>query len=87
MVKISQRMRDLIKDDIVSALYGAPQALFANEIALEIRRDKEFVKQLLLELKGLNLVDEVTKSGKGIDYKERIRWRLKPSVLAAFDKG
>ena len=85
MVKLSDKMISLIKDDIVSVLYNSPQALFATEIAVEVRRDKEFVKKLLLELKQMGLVELIRKNHKGINYKERKRWRLKPSIVKAYE--
>jgi predicted transcriptional regulator len=85
MVKLSNKMLDLIKDDIVSTLYNSHESMFATEIAFEIRRDKEFVKKLLLELKKLGLVDEIKKNRKGYEYKERRRWRLKPHVISAYE--
>ncbi len=85
MVKLSEKMIGLIKDDIVSVLYNSPRALFANEIAWEVRRDKEFVKKMLLELKGLGLVEEIKKNFKGMEYKKRSRWRLKPNVVDAYE--
>lgn len=85
MVKLSEKMVGLIKDDVVSVLYNSPRALFATEVAFEVRRDKEFVKKLLLELKELGLVEEIKKNLKGNEYKERRRWRLRPNVVDAYE--
>ncbi|MBU2589191.1 MAG: hypothetical protein KKF52_00400 [Nanoarchaeota archaeon] len=85
MVQLSEKIISLIKDDVVSILYNSPKALFANEVALEVRRDKEFVKKLLLELKELGLVEEIKKNSHGIEYKERRRWRLRPNVVDAYE--
>jgi len=85
MVRLSDKIIGLIKDDVVSILYNSHQALFANEIALEVRRDKEFVKKLLLELKELGLVEEIKKNSRGHEYKKRRRWRLRPNVVDAYE--
>lgn len=85
MVALSKKTTELIKDDIVSVLYNSPRAMFANEIARELRRDNEFVMGLLLELKKMGLVEEIMKSNRGVEYKERIRWRLRPKVIEAYE--
>ena len=58
--------------------------MYANQVALSMGRDKEFVKRMLLELEEMAVVVRFDKSKKGKAYKERCRWRLKPDVEKAF---
>jgi predicted HTH transcriptional regulator len=88
MVKLSERIVKLLKDDVVSILYeNAPVSLFTNEIAMELRRDNEFTKKLLEELKVKGLVEEVRKSNKGKEYIKRTKWRIPPKVMSAFENN
>jgi len=86
MVALSKNTTGLIKDDIVSILYDSPRAMFANEIATELRRDKEFIKRLLLELKEKAIVEEINKGMSGREYKERKRWKIREAVRKAFEE-
>ncbi len=87
MVKLSDKTVSRIKDAIVSVLYESPRALFANEIATEIARDKEFIKKLLVELKHQGVVEDIKKGLNGNNYEVRIRWRIRPEVRNAFEKN
>ncbi len=88
MVKLSQKTTQLLKDDIISILYENPLAArFTNEIALELRRDNEFTKKILLELKKEGFVEEVKKNSKGYQYLARIKWRIPPKVLKAYESN
>jgi predicted transcriptional regulator len=55
--------------------------MYTNEIAVELRRDKEFVKSLLLEMHKEGYVEEVSKNKKGHSYQTRKRWRIPKQVL------
>lgn len=82
MVVLSKKTRKLLRDDILSILYDKPlEARYTNEIALELRRDKEFVKNLLLEMKKEGYVEEVSKNKKGYSYQTRKRWRIPKQIL------
>jgi len=85
MVKLSKKTTGLLRDDIISVLYSnSLRPLFTNEIATELRRDNEFVKKLLLDLKKEGLVELVQKNNKGQNYLTHQKWRIPPKVLAAY---
>ncbi len=82
MVKLSPKTLSLLKDDIISILYeNNLKPLLTKEIASELRRDKEFTKTLLNELKQQGILSEVKKNNKGKDYIKRIRWVIKPELI------
>lgn len=88
MVKLSQKTTKLLKDDIISILYESPlTARFTNEIALELRRDNEFTKKLLLDLKKDGFVEESKKNSKGYQYLARTKWRIPPKILKAYESN
>lgn len=84
MTRLSETTQKRLKDDIVSALYHSKRSMFSNQIAKEICRDKELVKRLLAELEAMKVVEKVMKNKRGVSYKERNRWRLRPEVDKAF---
>ena len=87
MVKLSKKTVDLLKDDVVSILYeNSLKPLFTNEIAVLLRRDKGFVKMLLLELKELGVVENVGMNKRKKSYLLRQRWMIMPSVLKRFEE-
>ena len=72
MVKLSSKTLSLLKDDIISILYeNQLKPLLTKEIALELRRDKEFTKALLKELKQQGILSEIKKNNKGKEYIKR----------------
>lgn len=80
-MKISDQKKEKISEQIISFLYNvSPQSLFTSHIALELARDEEFIKSLLLGLKKKNLVVEIKKNPKGIPYIRRSRWKLTNNV-------
>ena len=82
MVKLSNKTITLLKDDIISILYESQlKPLLTKEIALELRRDKEFTKYLLKELKQQGILVEIKKNNKGKDYIKRSRWIIKPNLI------
>jgi len=84
MTRLSEKTKKYVKDEIVSVLFNSMTALYANQVAANMGRDKEFVKQMILELEEMGVVIRYDKSKKGKAYKERCRWRLKPDVEKAF---
>ena len=84
MTRLSEKTKKYVKDEIVSVLFNSMTALYANQVAANMGRDKEFVKQMILELEELGVVIRYDKSKKGKAYKERCRWRMKPEVEKAF---
>ena len=82
MVKLSPKTLNLLKDDIISILYeNQLKPLLTKEVANELRRDKEFTKTLLNELKQQDILAEVKKNNKGKNYIKRIRWIIKPELI------
>jgi hypothetical protein len=60
MSKISNNTINLLKDDIISILFeNQLKPLLTIEISKELRRDKEFTKKLLLELKNKGILNEI----------------------------
>jgi len=86
-MKISKEKRNKILEQILAYLYSInPKPAFAAHIAREIARDEEFIKSLLIELKKKELVIEIKKNSKGIDYVRRSRWRLSDKTYEVYKK-
>ena len=87
MSKISFNTINLLKDDIISILYeNNLKPLLTIEIAKELRRDKEFTKKLLLELKEKGILNEIKKNNKGKDYIKRSKWLIKPDIINTYNE-
>ena len=84
-MKISKEKQQKISEQILAQLYLANlRPLFTSHIAREIARDEEFIKKLLLELKSKGLVVEVKKNPKGVEYTQRLRWKLSDPAYEAY---
>jgi len=84
-MRISETKKEKISEQILALLYSvSPKFLFTSQIALEIARDEEFTKKLLAELKNKNLVVEIKKNPKGIDYVRRSRWKLSDKTYKTY---
>ena len=84
-MKISEEKKEKISEQILALLYSvSPRLLFTSYIAKELARDEEFIKRLLLELKGKNLVIKVTKNPKGVPYLKRLRWKISDVAYQAY---
>jgi len=84
-MKISKEKREKILEQILSYLFiTSPQSKFTSNIAKEIARDEEFIKNLLLDLKHRKLVQEIRKNPQGADYKRRSRWNLTDRAYRAY---
>lgn len=80
-MRLSKSKKDRIIEQILSFLYHKfPSLPYTAEIARDIARDEEFVKDLLMELKEKGLVIEIKKNNKGVDFSRRIKWRLSNKV-------
>jgi len=84
-MRLSKEKREKISEQILGLLYHQfPKQLFTAEIAREIARDEEFVKNLLFELKTKELVSPIRKNTKGILFSRRIKWRLSNKAYDAY---
>jgi len=84
-MKISDKKKEKISEQILSYLYSInPKSIFTSQIAEEIARDEEFVKNLLLNLRKRNLIVEIKKNPKGIIYVRRSRWKLSDAAYSAY---
>ena len=85
MVKLSLKILNLLKDDIISILYeNNLNPLLTIEISNELRRDKEFTRRLLNELKEQGIITEIKKNNKGKNYIKRSKWAINKEVLNKF---
>jgi predicted transcriptional regulator with HTH domain len=81
MPRISQVKKERIQEQILQFLYQIfPKQIFTSDIAVEIARDEEFIKTLLLDLEKKELIIRVNKNSDGINYLRRQRWRLSNKV-------
>ena len=79
--------KDKISEQILHYLFTVtPESVFTSDIAKELARDEEFIKDILLGLKNKNLVVEINKNNKGTTYLKRQRWRLTNSVYEVYKK-
>jgi len=84
-MKISEQKKEKIYEQILALLYSiSPKPLFTLNIAQEIARDEEFVKNLLLDLRKKNLIVEIKKNPHGFPYLKRSRWKLSDNVYQAY---
>ena len=58
--------------------------LLTIEISNELRRDKEFTRRLLNELKEQGIITEIKKNNKGKNYLKRSKWAINQEVLNKF---
>lgn len=86
-MKISKEKRDKIAEQILAFLFqNSLKLLFTVEIAKEVARDEEFVKEILIDLKKKNLVLEVKKNPQGISYLKRTRWKMTDEAYELYKK-
>jgi len=84
-MEISEKNKQKISEQILAYLYSiTPRAVFTVQIARELVRDEEFVKQLLIDLKRKGFVADINKNSKGIPYLKRIRWKLTDKAYSAY---
>ena len=86
-MKISNEKKEKISEQILAILYSiSPKSLFTFQIAKEIARDEEFVKELLMDLKKQNFIVDIRKNPKGISYLKRVRWKMSDEAYSAYKK-
>ena len=84
-MKISDKKLEKISEQVLALLYSiSPKSLFTSNIAQEIARDEEFMKKIMNELKEKNLVIEIKKNPKGIEYTKRSRWKISDAAYMAY---
>lgn len=87
MPKISQQKIEKIYEQILFYLYSIfPKQLFTSDIAKELARDEEFIKQLLKELEKKELVIKINKNPQGFQYSRRLRWRISNKAYDIYKK-
>ncbi|MEK6875405.1 MAG: hypothetical protein AABX30_01860 [Nanoarchaeota archaeon] len=80
-MKLSNEKREKISEQILQIIFiKSPKSLFTSEIAKEIARDEEFIKDLLEDLQSKKLIIKITKNPKGFTYLRRARWRLSDAI-------
>jgi DNA-binding IscR family transcriptional regulator len=86
-MKISKEKREKISEQILAFLFqNSPKLLFTVEIAKEVARDEEFIKDLLSDLKKKGLVSDVRKNPEGISYLKRTRWKMTDEAYEIYKK-
>ncbi|MBS3071062.1 hypothetical protein J4407_02040 [Candidatus Pacearchaeota archaeon] len=83
-MKISDKKRDKIAEQILALLFSSHKPMFTSHVAEEIARDEEFIKKILEDLKKRKLVIEIKKNPKGVEYIKRSRWRLSDSAYKIY---
>ncbi len=87
MPKISQQKVEKIYEQILYFLYSSfPKQLFTSDIAKELARDEEFIKQLLKDLETKELVIKINKNSQGLKYSRRLRWRISNKMYDIYKK-
>ena len=73
-MRISEVKKEKISEQILAFLFSnSPKPIFTSHIAIELARDEEFIKKLLIDLKDKKLVHEITKNSQGKIYSRRKR--------------
>ena len=87
-MKLSQEKRDKITEQVLSILFhNFPKSLFTAEIAREIARDEEFIKDLMIEISNKGLITAIKKNAEGADYSRRIKWRISNPAYEAYKQN
>jgi len=85
-MRISQEKQKKIIEQILLFLYSVfPKQPFTAEIAREIARDEEFIKNLLFEMKKQGLIIFIRKNNKGEIFSRRIKWRLANKIYNIYN--
>ena len=87
MPKISKEKIEKISEQILSYLFSIfPKQVFTSDIARELARDEEFIKNLLLDLQKKELVIKIDKNSLGYKYSRRLRWRISNKAYEIYKK-
>lgn len=77
MPRISKQKRDKIIEQIIFYLFQIfPKQVFTSDVAKELARDEEFIKEIMVDLSKKDLVVRIDKNSDGLQYKKRLRWRI-----------
>ncbi len=89
MSRLSKKTKEALMNEINSILYydAGIKGMFTKEVADRLIRDKEFVRDLLLEMEKRDWVRKVKKNKRNYNYMNRRRWILSDSVMKLFDKN
>jgi hypothetical protein len=86
-MEISKTKKDRIIEQILLFLYNSfPNQPFTAEIAREIARDEEFIKNILFDLHAKGIVTPIRKNKKGEIFSRRVKWRLTNKVYDIYSK-
>lgn len=85
-MRISEKKKEKIIEQILALLYSSPTPLYTANIASQTARDEEFIKSILIKLKKKGFVSEIKKNPEGVDYLKRSRWKLSDEVYSAYRK-
>jgi len=84
-MKISEQKKRKILEQILAFLYSiSPKPIFTAHLAVELARDEEYTKKLLLELKSKKLIVQINKNPQGKKYLQRSRWKLTAEAFKFF---
>jgi predicted transcriptional regulator with HTH domain len=87
MPKISSQKQEKISEQILFHLFSIfPKQIFTSDIARELARDEEFIKDLLKRLEKNELVVKIDKNPKGLKYSRRLRWRISNKAHKIYKK-
>jgi|TARA_B100001971_G_C17940703_1_gene407502 predicted transcriptional regulator with HTH domain len=87
MPKISSQKQEKISEQILFHLFSIfPKQIFTSDIARELARDEEFIKDLLKGLEKKELVVKIDKSPRGFKYSRRLRWRISNKAHKIYKK-
>lgn len=88
MSKISQKTRESLMNEINSILYyEAPiKGMFTKQIADKLIRDKEFIRDLLLEMERRGWIKKLGINKRNYEYIKRRKWILSDNIKKLFDE-
>lgn len=87
MSRISQKVREKIKEEILRVLYeNAPKPLYTKQLADLILRNDEFTLALLIELEEKKFVKKVKKTKQGVEFTARKQWILEPKIYSTYSR-
>ena len=83
---IQKAENEVIDEQPVEDSLRIAKQLFTSDVAKELARDEEFIKQLLKELEKKELVVKIDKNPQGFQYSRRLRWRISNKAYEIYKK-